>query len=121
MLLCLHVIYYILFLSLLPPGVDYIVGIKFKKKKVVLATEIILFPDLRVITSIVLYFIRENLKPYFRVREVKKTGGKKLQRGKLLHNDSGKHVGGAVLKTNKVKNIYIRALRDGGSPWMDVQ
>lgn len=68
-----------------------------------MATEIILFPDLRVIASIVLYFIRENLKPYFRVREVKKTGGKKLQRGKLLHNDSGKHVGGAVLKTNKVK------------------
>lgn len=85
-----------------------------------MATEIILFPDLRVIASIVLYFIRENLKPYFRVREVKKTGGK-LQRGKLLHNDSGKHVGGAVLKTNKVKKIYIRALRDGGSQWMDVQ
>lgn len=36
-----------------------------KKKKVVLATEIILFPDLRVIASIVLYFIRENLKTIF--------------------------------------------------------
>lgn len=43
-----------------------------------MATEIILFPDLRVIASIVLYFIRENLKPYFRVREVKKNRRKKI-------------------------------------------